>query len=371
MSTPEQLSILLKIGLWGGKAEPSAFSAYTDWKAIYRLAQQQTVVGLVYDGLSTLPAELQPESALLHQWYAYVVKIEQSHKLLNQRLAEVTNLLKLDDIRSVLLKGQGVAQNYPNPVRRHCGDIDLYIGKREYQRACVSTRIWNLDPGHQRDDMKHYHFQWRGVTIELHRVTMDSRKFQRWTESLLNSEKVRRWRIEGVDILLPPTNFDAIYIFNHAYRHFILEGVGFRQLCDWALYLHKFNDEIDRQALERDLKAFGLMRAWQTFGYIAVDQLGLAKANMPFYTERYNKKARRVSEYILRDGNFGHYSRTSVQPKSYLRGKLHSMMRYHRRALKLFHLFPKDTGIQYIHATINGIMLIVKDKTSSNRNKKR
>ena len=361
MSTHEQLLYLLRAALWGVGVDPSHFSAKTEWGVIYRLAQQQTVAALIYDALASLPAEKQPEPALLRQWYIHVIKVEQSHRLLNLRLAEATNLLQSEEIRSVLLKGQGVAQNYPNPVRRQCGDIDLYIGKENYKKAYDTSQKWDSVQEVERDDTKHYSFRWRGVTIELHRIALFLRKFQRWTEYHLTSDKLRRWTIEGVEILLPPVNFDALYIFNHAYSHFILGGIGLRQLCDWALYLHAFGNEIDRQQLKHDLDSFGLMRVWQIFGHIAVNYLGLAENEMPFYTDRYKKRAEKVLGYILKDGNFGHHFSSSKPSKNYLRKKLHTLLRILQRACRLLSLFPKDTIAYLISFISNGISVVTND----------
>ena len=361
MNAHEQLFTLLRAALWKGIADPLCFSEDTDWETIYRFAQQQTVAAILYDGLSTLPAQFQPKPVLLRQWYIHLVKVEQSHKLLNQRLVEATNLLQSEGIRSVLLKGQGIAQNYPNPLRRQCGDIDLYIGKENYKKACDASRKWDSVQEFERDDIKHCNFQWRGVTIELHRVANLLRKFRRWTECHLAGDKPRRWSIEGREVLLPPVNFDALYIFNHAYSHFILGGIGLRQLCDWALYLHTFCNEIDRQQLKRDLNSFGLMRTWQIFGYIAVDYLGSAENDMPFYTKRYEKTAEKVLRYILKDGNFGNYSKTSKPPKTYIRKKLYTLQHIGQRAWRLLSLFPKDTIAYFINFITNGITVAVKD----------
>ena len=366
MSADEQLLYLLRAALWEVSVDPLLFSPKTEWGVIYRLAQQQTVAALLYDALASLPAEQQPEPALLRQWYVHLIKVEQSHKLLNQRLAEATTLLQSEGIRSVLLKGQALAQNYPNPARRQCGDIDLYIGRENYKKACDAVQKWDSVQEAERDDTKHCSFHWQNVTVELHRIALFPRKFQHWTELHLMGEKVRRCTVEGSEVLLPPANFDALYIFNHAYSHFILGGIGLRQLCDWALYLHTFKNEIDRQQLKRDLDSFGLMHAWQIFGYIAVNHLGLNEAEMPFYTERINpkrrkKRAEKVLGYILKDGNFGFYSQRSKPPKNYLGKKLSTVWRIQQRAWRLLFLFPKDTITYFINFITNGIVVLFKD----------
>jgi len=361
MREQELLFTLLRNALWGREADPLCFSAETEWGAIYYLSKQQTVTAILYDALISLPSELQPDPTLLRQWYIHVIKVEQSHKLLNLRLAEATNLLQSEGIRSVLLKGQGVAQNYPIPFHRQCGDIDLYIGKGNYKEAYNAAQKWDSVQEVERDDTKHYSFHWRDVTIELHRIALSLRKFQHWTEYHLTGDKLRIWSINGAEVLLPPVNFDALYILIHAYSHFILGGIGLRQLCDWTLYLHTFANEIDQQQLKHDLDSFGLMRVWQIFGHIAVNNLGLAENKMPFYTKQYGKEAENILGDIIKGGNFGYYSISSKPQKNYLIKKFHTLLRIWQRARRLLSLFPKDTIAYFISFITTGITAVTRD----------
>ena len=366
MSTIEQCFALLRCGLWGGTANPSDFPESTDWKAIYRFAKQQTVEAILYDGLSTLPSHLYPESSLLRQWYTYVVKIEQSHKLVNQRLTEVVAHLQTEGIQPVLLKGQGIAQNYLTPNHRHCGDIDLYIGKKEHKRCCKVIGNWDIGPTDFSQNKKHHSFMFKGVNIELHRIAqhlenpLSNRRFQDWTERHLSAGNIRKWEIDGVELWLPPANFDALYIFSHLYRHFFQGGIGLRQFCDWVRYLHRFRHSINRQVLERDLTDFGLARVWRLFGPIAVEYLGLPEEEMPLYIPAYSKSAETIVGYILKDGNFGSFSRMSPRPKGYLKKKLYSLRHIQKRTWQLFPLFPKEVISNSTAHVIDRIVQLIK-----------
>ena len=369
MNTREQFFALLRSGLWGSAANPSDFPANTDWKAIFRLAQQQTVSAIVHDGFSTLPADLHPAPPLLHQWYAYVAKIEQSHELINQRLAEVTMRLQEEGIHSILLKGQGVAEHYRIPNHRHCGDIDLYIGAKEYKRIYKVVQQWGIDPESDFENTKHYHFRFKGVSIEVHHTAQDlnnifcNRAFQRWTKYHLSADRIRKWAVGETEVWLPPVNFDALYIFSHACQHFFQGGIGVRQFCDWARYLHRFNRDIDREALIQNLATFGLTDVWQQFSPVAVEYLGLPEKEMPLYTPCPPKKTERIVTHILKDGNFGFNRRVgqaSQRPKGYVSGKLYSFRRIQGRLWKLLPLFPKEVVSHSSTHLVKGIIRIIK-----------
>ena len=63
----KQLLALLKVGLWEISVESSLFDKEVDWKAIIKLSKEQTVSGIVYDGMLSLPQELRPPRIVLLQ----------------------------------------------------------------------------------------------------------------------------------------------------------------------------------------------------------------------------------------------------------------------------------------------------------------
>lgn len=368
--TEQQFFTLLRSGLWNSPVDDSLFSGDTDWSAILKMALMQTSGGVVFDGISKLPENLQPPTAIMRRFYQTVIRIEQSHGLFNERLSRVILLLQSEGIHPILLKGQGVAQNYPNPVRRQCGDIDLYIGKKDYRRACELAVQKGIVSDETLESHKHFYFEWDGVVIEFHRIVEKlpdpfiNKKFQEWTQYHLHRNTLKVWNLNNTEVLLPPPNFNALYIFNHAFLHFIADGIGCRQLSDWVMYLHTFHDQIDRPELMKDLETFGLLRAWQIFGNIAVHELGLSKEEFPFYTDKFRDISQKV---ILKDilllGNFGRYDpKWATRPAGYLSGKLHNFRMKNRRTLNLFSTIGGNVVLYYVYYLVIGIQQIVNDK---------
>ncbi len=357
-NSKKQFFALVKSGLWNVPIDESLFTD-VDWKAILSICDEQTLNGILFEGISMLPTDRQPSTALMRQLYQRVICIEQTHTLLNQRLKDAIKILQSESITPILLKGQGVALNYLEPIRRQCGDIDLYVGKKDYDRAYSIFLALGLEA---EDDgecaSKHYHFEWKGVTIELHKIAdnlpMHNRKFQKWTHKHLKGDSLRKVNIGGGDVLLPPFNFDAFYIFLHLFSHLMLGGIGLRQLCDWARYLHVNKNQINQDELLHDLKSLGLYHAWQVFGCIVVNELGLPQGDFPFYTTRYKQDATIVLKNIFQMGNFGQNDPTrSKGSGGYISQKWHSLMHHQKQMGRLFSVFPieiSEYGIYYLLA---------------------
>lgn len=368
-STQQQFIELLRAGLWSRSVDVAMFSVRTDWGAILTLASQQTVSGIIAEAINTLPPQAQPPTAILTKFRSIVVANLRAHSLINHTLVEAITLFSENGIPIILLKGQGVAMNYPNPTLRMCGDIDLYVGPELYDRACELAVLWGDKDGRRIKSTKHYHFKHRNVLVELHRIaeTLPSpshnSQFQQWTRHHLHGGNLRSVLIEEVAISLPPVQFDTLYIFNHLWHHFFIGGVGLRQLCDWVRYLHTFNKEIDRVVLERDLKSFGLWKAWRMFGCLAVEVLGLPEAEFPFYTPDYMGKSRRILDLIESEGNFGRYCNADgKRPSDYLAGKIHKFKRMQRRLWRLVVICPEQALFFWSRFIYSGIRQVIFEK---------
>lgn len=374
MTTAQQQFLeLLRAGLWGTPAVPEHFSPEaTDWKAILRIAKEQTVLIIVADGIETLPKEFWPPKEMMLKIMMVRVKTAQMHQLMNATINQVVKALDAEGIPSVLLKGQGVAQNYRKPESRSCGDIDLYVGEENYKRACVIVENLDKDnpkhkPGIESDH--HMHLSLNGIEIELHRFAdyLPGRRanahLQKWTKESIDahfrSENINKWNNNGISIALAPPTFDAFFILHHAVRHMTVEGVSFRQICDWVMYLDKHHDEINEIELKEKLTEFQLNEIWHEFSIIAKTILG-----RPSIEHHESNITNFILLQIFESGNFGRYdiNARDYTETSYIKGKWRSFKYQIARLYKLYKVFPKFI-LNYLYTWIAAsIALLVRGK---------
>ena len=338
---------LLRSALWGTAAEvPSDI----DWNEVMKLAKQQTVIGLMADAIMRLPEEKRPDSDIMRKLQTYVAMNIQARMLLTSKLSQSLKVLREAGLRPVLFKGHGLAMNYPEPLSRQCGDIDLYIGKRNFDKAIeVCTGYFGAGE-HDTKSVKHYHLNTQGASVELHRIAevmpglIANRRYQKWTVENLEEGQLRNVEIDGVNVDLPPYDFDPIYVLYHAWHHFMNGGIGLRQVCDWTMYIHKWHDKIDVAKLEANLRSFGLTKVWRLFAGIAVRHLGLPAEECPLYSGKYLSKADKVLDIIMNEGNFGQHSQWKKvpRPKEYTKGKLHAFKMTTGRYMTILSICPFD-----------------------------
>lgn len=315
---------------------------------IYQLAQRQAVLGVVFDGIETLPSELRPPRALYMQWCARVAQIETANEHLNRAAGELFAEYTKAGLHLILLKGQGIATCYPNPKHRQCGDIDVYIGIDAYERGKQLMETMGGKPGEE-ESIKHLDFEYQNAQIEIHRIASTlfhpsaNRKLNIFNGKWLSEALCSHVKIEGSSIPVPAPTFNAVYLFIHAFNHFLSSGIGLRQLCDWALLIKKAGNDIDRAEVAAQLYATKLLKAAGDFAYIATTYLGLPPDYVPFPVKNKEEDGEKLLADILMAGNFGqHDLRVKPRPKGYWTGKWHTFTRAVRRCNELRLYAPSE-----------------------------
>ena len=339
---------LLRFGLWGsfedaseaerksesivpegGETKAQNLTEDLDWKQLYRLACEQTVAGYVAVGLEQYVAEMkqnQPDRTdnekinasrptvpenVIQAFKKIKFSIGLSNYRMNDFLANIIKELEVAGIEPLLLKGQGVAQNYLSPEVRQAGDIDLLLHGEDYEKAkmFMAPKADNLEIEGSRS--KHFGMHFGNIEVELHGTIHGTfgNKFNTYLDKkqdeLFIKKNFRHWCCNGVEISMPSADFDALFIFIHFLKHFYFGGLGLRQICDWTMFLHKNVQHIDSAKLENDIKKLGVLREWQTFGCFAVKYLGLPEEEMPMYNSKYIKNSDRIRDFLIASGNFG------------------------------------------------------------------
>lgn len=373
-SAKKQFLALLRAGLWGKDADMGCFpeESAPDWNGILYLGRTQAVLPLVYDGMLTLPSDRQLKGPALMKLLAYVDKIEKLNMELNDAVTEISSRLSAEGIRSVLLKGQGLAALYRNPLHRQCGDIDLYVGEENYRKAADIIRQWPEIHRELPENTKHITFSYKNVEIELHRNAfqmpgsrldrkyriLERQELESGTDSVYADIPVSDASAKGKTIV-PPVLFNVFYTFCHAFSHFMLSGLGLRQMCDMAVLLEQYGTSLDLTLLHSWLKDYKLDKEWEMFICLLVDFLGLPPSKAPLYDNSLNSVSAKLLDTIFNDGNFGqHKDLPDFSHKTKIIRKIGNLwihhilfarrLRFSRRQTFLYYLSMWEIGMKNI-----------------------
>lgn len=328
---------LLKAGTWGIKVLVS--NAPTSWPDVIEMAKRQSVVGIITDGLQKLPKDLLPRKVHILDLFGSTCSIEVRNKQLNLAVAQIIHYLDKHGVSTRLMKGQGCALLYPNPLHRQSGDIDLFVGHKQYEQAKTLIKAKGIEI--EKESAYDAHFMWGNVPVELHWLETklyypgNDRVFQKicrkeeWANPTTSE-------IGGQQVEMFNPTFNAFYVFVHLYHHFLQVGVGFRQVCDWMLLLKRNENEIKWDSLHEYVMAIHAERAWKAFYGLAVERLGLQFAQVPKWMEECNRADIQFVMYdILKVGNFGKYG-ASMQKRAFGKGMINNVGSLAALVMRLF-----------------------------------
>lgn len=298
MTTIETYMDLVRRALW--QQETVWNTDATD--ALLRLNAMQGTGALVFPsvlGQADIPAQAKM------QMKGMCMQTMQQHVHLQHILEQAWTALEQAGIRAVLMKGAGLAALYPEPQMRQWGDIDLYVGADQYHPACAVMRNTFPDAlkfDEELDHYKHYNLIADGVSIEVHRVTMnlphplDDRRYRRMERfGMTHSESLD---LNGLKVRVPEPTFNMLFVFLHAWEHMQTSGANVRQLCDIALMLHRYKDTIDRPRLHKWLRQLHLMEVWKLYMGL-MQMLALPEEETLFYKGEKAHEAERLLKDLL------------------------------------------------------------------------
>ncbi len=281
-----------------------------DWSALYQESTAQALSLLIWDTLSDEERSFVPDD-IERLW-------EQdscSHVMYNEQLLyeqqQVIRLLEDAAVPCVILKGSSSAANYPDPSLRIMGDIDLLVKPKQQIEAVKVLQANGF--GDVLDENHHCH-----MTVSNEEITVEIHKEPNGLLLNNNSEslrKIREYFDDAIDrrqfvggLPFPSDEHQAVVLILHKLEHFMLSGLGLRQLCDWAVFVNNKLDGATWAKLKPRLSEFGLLTFTGIMTQICVDYLRLPKEKAPWAMQYGGETASKVMAQILKEGNFGRKS---------------------------------------------------------------
>ena len=262
--------------------ELSATGLCVDWEQMKALADMQGLSAVVLDGLDGVQElkglrtqDFMPKKLRL-EWIGEVLQGENTYAIQSKAAGELALLFHTNFIKTYLLKGAVVAECYPLPNHRVSADMDCYLLPQN-----SNFDAWDL--GNQlvaamgyavsTSFYKNSTFYLPGLTVENHRFMTPFRgnkrmeSFERLLQSMMLSEQLNKKDdlIEGTYLYRPPVLVTALFLVEHAYSHFLHEGLTWRMVLDWVLFVRKHNEQVVWPDFEALIDKFGFKKFYDSF----------------------------------------------------------------------------------------------------------
>ena len=230
------------------------------------------------------------------------------HASSNQRVKEghyqIHKLLSGHRIPYVILKGLATAAYYPDPDMRSLGDVDFLVREEDAERC---DQILKENGFLAEENTLPYEWGYRknNLEYELHLSVngVPDREAKAVTEGYL-SDLIETASVSdrfSEEMVLPDAFHHGLVILLHTAKHMVGEGVGFRQICDWAVFVSSL-EEAFPALFEEPLKKIGI------WNYALILSAACSKfIGMPRYSwipEYEDAQLSALMDDLLRKGNF-------------------------------------------------------------------
>ena len=298
---------LIRCGIGKGNELPYT-PCKEEWEGVYDIAKKQTMLGIAFAGIERIPKAQRPHINLLLQWHQQVKYIRELNKKQTVNSIKVSDKFRSEGFSNCILKGQGIAQYYPDPELRIPGDIDIWLeGGSKKIIEYVKGFVPECKPTYHHVDFPVA----EGIDMELHYRPS-------WMYDPVNNKRLQKYftsrgkiefgntveTSEGI-LHMPTVEFNIVYIPIHIYRHLFDEGIGMRQILDYYFVLQQPIEKERKAKCAKILKSLGLKRFMQALMYVMQEMFDLGEEQMIVKPDK--KQGEFLIEEILMAGNFGQY----------------------------------------------------------------
>ena len=336
---------LLRISLWNretDKLQLQGLLARSDysWPSILKSFEEHALLGVVADTILSLSEHIPLNEHQKNLIIQYVANSHQIHFKTQQVILEVFEKLDAFGCNPILLKGEGLARLYPSRCVRACGDVDVYVGTKDFDKAvaCLNSMCEERDLDHAVLSRHDYSIKYKGILFEIHfkpgyaTVEKAEQRFQELANYWLVPEKCQTITILGKKILIPAAQYNILYVFEHLARHFRNSELGIRQFLDWALLLEK--TDFQESILKKNLEELFVLDAWKRLGGVLQEGLGMEK--ILFIEANDSILTKNIIRVVMSRGNF-------AQQKNELekKGKIFYLFSLFKKSKEVTLVFPE------------------------------
>ncbi|WP_295154373.1 nucleotidyltransferase family protein [uncultured Ruminococcus sp.] len=267
-STTTQIALLeaLKASLFG--TEP-VYPEDTDWAEVVNEAKVQTVMGVISP---VVPVTDEITNIGITN---YSMLLYEQDKLVR--------LLDKNGIPVVILKGFAAAKYYPKPHLRSMGDIDILVPRDRFYDAVSLLEANGFEYSHGKGDdgklgvdSRHIGYMKDGIEYELHHH-FSSKGFD--IDDILEKaiDKREYVTMNGYKVPMLPDIENGLVLLGHLNQHLVAGNLGFRQLVDWAVFVHKvLNEQQQTERFMSLVEKSGLKKLAANVTFMCTKELGLS-----------------------------------------------------------------------------------------------
>ena len=292
-----------------------------NWHELLEFATKHAIIGMFIPVVLMKDKKMRVEDFMgnkpsdedVMEWVFEDYRLRKSNTKLFEQTTKAAEWFFQNGFRNCILKGQGNALMYPDPMLWACGDIDIWLEGSKDEILAFTKKFYNRSYNSMHVDFPMF----KDTMVEVHfhptRLFNPCKNKQMWAYFDEVGGEQFEHKVASPDgkyhFPTPTNEFNLLFQLDHIFRHLIYEGIGLRQIIDYFYLLRKaHNDglsEESRKHLIKMLNKFNLKKFSRAMMYIMKEVLGLDDKYL--YIKPNKKEGQFLLNEILAAGNFGKF----------------------------------------------------------------
>ena len=277
---------LLRYSIWQNRDEELIdFDLTTkEWQRLIENAASMGVLAIAFDALPKGKALPGLSKELMIRWGLSVLRFEDRNRRQREALRELISTFREHQIEVLLLKGLGLAENYPLPAHRECGDLDIYLfGDYEKGNQVIEALGIVVD----RESSKHSSFFFKGIPVENHLSFLDvtftptDKNLEAHLNRIFKEQGYETITIDDITVRIPSPDFTSLFLVRHNITHFLATGLVLRHFCDMALFFSCNAGRINFESFRKIITEEQQINLFSSFTHLAHVYLGMPETSLP------------------------------------------------------------------------------------------
>lgn len=268
-----------------------------EWQRLIEKAANMGVLAIAFDTLPKGEALPGLSKELIIRWGLSVQRLEDRNRRQREALRELIDIFRENQIEILLLKGFGLAENYPLSAHRECGDLDIYLfGDYEKGNGVIEALGIEVD----KKITKHSHFFFKGIPVENHFSFLDvdlsktDKNLEVHLNRILKEQGCETIMIDDIAVRIPTPDFTSLFLTRHNITHFMDWGLVLRHFCDMALFFTHNAGRINFESFRKIITEENQFSFFSSFTQLAHVYLGMPDTPFPV-----SDKHKALSERII------------------------------------------------------------------------
>lgn len=260
------------------------------WNDLFRRAQEQSVLPLVFEAVYRNPkfAEIESEFAFVKREVQLQVIMQESR---TTEFLNIYRFLNESHIFPIVVKGIICRQLYRLPDFRISSDEDLFVPRGQMGKCHKLLTQYgletdcNLRSGEDLPEEITYVDGKKGICLEVHSALFGPKDgaYSGLNDLFADSyEKRIAERIGETEVFTMSETDHMLYLICHAFKHFLHSGFGIRQVCDIVQFANHYGSRIDWKYVREktgevhaDVFAAALFRIGDTYFCLDREKAGM------------------------------------------------------------------------------------------------